>query len=70
MIEHGRGWMGAPTSSGVRAVKYKYVELGSGEREFYNLALDPFELTNQINNPAYATVISQLADHLKGLKSE
>ena len=40
LIEHGRGWMGAPPSSGVRAAKYKYVELGSSEREFYNLAVD------------------------------
>lgn len=69
LIEHGRGWMGAPTSSGVRAVRYKYVELGSGEREFYNLALDPYELINQINNPAYTSIISQLANHLKELKA-
>jgi N-acetylglucosamine-6-sulfatase len=56
--------------TGVRTKEYKYIELYSGERELYNLTQDPDELQNQINNPAYQTVIQTLAARLAQLRAE
>lgn len=70
LIEHAKG-EGTPTmTSGVRTTQYKYVELGTGERELYDLAADPYELVNQANNPAFADIRSQLATRLQQLRSE
>lgn len=59
------------TKFGVRTERYKYVDYtDTGEKEFYDLALDPFELDNAVNNSSYATVISDLANRLGLLKNE
>lgn len=55
-------------SAAVRTLEFKYVELGTGEREFYNLTLDPYELTNAINDPSYSSIIEQLRQRLSQLK--
>jgi N-sulfoglucosamine sulfohydrolase-like protein len=41
---------------GVRTDRYLYAEYGNGERELYDLRLDPFELQNQAGNPIFAPV--------------
>ena len=53
----------------IRNATYTYVENGSGERELYDLAKDPFQLQNQIANPAYAAAAAALASRLAGLRA-
>jgi N-acetylglucosamine-6-sulfatase len=53
----------------IRTSRYVYVEYTSGERELYDLAGDPFELTNQAANPAYAPAVAALAERLATLRS-
>ena len=46
---------------GLRTARYKYVEyLTSGDRQLFDLVLDPYELTNLVDDPGHAGV---LADH-------
>ena len=45
---------------GVRTDRYLYNQYGTGQRELYDLQVDPFELQNQAGNPIYASVQSAL----------
>ncbi len=45
--------------SGVQTVRYTYVEYENGEREFYDLATDPYQLQN-----SYETMLPSLRDEL------
>jgi arylsulfatase A-like enzyme/chitodextrinase len=54
----------------VRTSQYVYSELSSGERELYDLQVDPYELTNVYNDPAYAFVIPGLQAQLASLRSQ
>ncbi len=58
-------------SQAVRTDKYLYVEYLTGEREFYDLTVDPYELTNtystvSVTNPQ---LINSLAAMLAGLRT-
>jgi arylsulfatase A-like enzyme len=56
-------WVGDPEVPAwwqVRTPSFAYVELGTGERELYDLRVDPFELENAIGDPAYASVVERL----------
>jgi N-acetylglucosamine-6-sulfatase len=57
----------------VRTHRYVFAEHLAGNNagavELYDLATDPYELTNQAANPAYATVRSKLASRLAGLRA-
>jgi N-acetylglucosamine-6-sulfatase len=53
----------------IRTSRYVYVEYTTGERELYDLAGDPYELTNQVSNPAYAPAVAALAERLATLRS-
>ncbi len=55
--------------SAVRTARYKYVENRSGEVELYDLESDPFELQNQVANPAYDEVESAMAARLAALRN-
>ena len=46
-----------------------YAEHGTGEKELYDLKEDPFELRSRHNDPAYATVRTQLAARLRQLQN-
>lgn len=56
---------------GVRNEQYKYVEHKNGEKEFYDLVADPYELTSQHNStdPAKQAVMAQLRDRMNQLKT-
>jgi arylsulfatase A-like enzyme len=58
----------APPFWGIRTRTYKYVELNTGEKELYDLVLDPYELQNVAGDPAYSQVQADLAAELKTLK--
>ena len=54
--------------SAVRTQRYKYVENATGELELYDLELDPYELDNQKDNPAYDKIQLALAKRLDVLR--
>ncbi len=54
----------------IRTPEYRYTEVGTGEKELYDMINDPWELDNQINNPSYTTTIAELAAKLASLKAE
>jgi arylsulfatase A-like enzyme len=57
------------TFSAIHTSRYVYVENISGEHELYDLAIDPYELDNQANNPAYDAIEAALASRLATLRS-
>ena len=57
-----------PQYMGLRSDHYLYVEYEGGERELYDLALDPFELKN-IYRVARPSLLQQLSLRLSQLKS-
>jgi len=58
LIEH-QGGTQVPAYCGVRTPDWMFVRYSTGEEELYNLALDPFELTNVVRDPAYASELAQ-----------
>jgi N-acetylglucosamine-6-sulfatase len=54
--------------TGVRTQRYVYLEYSSGERELYDLQLDPFQLESKHDDPAYASVQADLAARLALLR--
>jgi N-acetylglucosamine-6-sulfatase len=52
----------------IRTARYKFVQYFDGEQELYDEELDPYELQNQISNPAYAPIAGLLAEELSHLR--
>lgn len=52
----------------LRTRRWLYVELATGERELYDLRLDPFELENVATDPARAAIVASMADELARLR--
>ena len=52
----------------IRTERYLYARYHGREEELYDLAKDPFELQNAVDDPAYAGVRSGLAGELDGLE--
>jgi arylsulfatase A-like enzyme len=57
------------TFSAIHTSRYVYVVNLTGELELYDLAIDPFQLDNQVNNPAYDAIEAELASRLATLRS-
>jgi arylsulfatase A-like enzyme len=57
------------TFSAIHTSRYVYAENVTGERELYDLEVDPYELDNQVNNPTYDAVEADLASRLATLRS-
>jgi N-acetylglucosamine-6-sulfatase len=67
----GTAAAGAPGDqpfAGVRTRRYLYVEYDDGEREQYDLAVDPDELRGVQDDPAYAGIEAQLSGKLSQLR--
>jgi N-acetylglucosamine-6-sulfatase len=58
---------GTPGYRALRTERYLYVEYESGERELYDLAKDPYELSN-IYETAAPTLVAELGAQLAALK--
>jgi N-acetylglucosamine-6-sulfatase len=58
---------GAAHFDGIRTRNYLYAEYANGDREFYDLRKDPYELTSQHANPVYETLRASLATRLHRL---
>jgi N-acetylglucosamine-6-sulfatase len=61
---------GPPTYWAVRTPEWKYVELGTGEKELYDMVKDPYELVNVVNSSGLSSTRSSLAAELQRLKAE
>lgn len=55
--------------AGIRTPRYLYAEYANGEKELYDLAKDPDELSNLAFDPAYATIRAQFSARLAKLQS-
>ena len=66
-LETGPLW-GRRYYRGVRTTQYKYIEQTTGERELYDLVADPGELQNRADDPALASVQTQLRNLTLGLR--
>jgi arylsulfatase A-like enzyme len=58
-----------PSFTAIRTGRYMYAEHGTGEQELYALKMDPSERRSRHNDPAYATVKTQLAARLRQLQN-
>jgi N-acetylglucosamine-6-sulfatase len=68
LIENGNGANGVPTYRGIRNYRFLYVEhKTTGERELYDLAIDPFELQSLDGRAPYAKVQRDLHTRLRSL---
>jgi arylsulfatase A-like enzyme len=70
VLEHWIGDKSLPAFWSVRTEQYRYTEYGTGEKELYDYAKDPYELTNKVNDPAYASIQATLATQLAALKAD
>ena len=59
---------GIPLYYGLRTTNLKYVEYATGERELYDLDLDPYELNNRYTNTPMATK-NMLSCWLQGIQT-
>jgi len=59
-----------PKYQGIRTDRYVYIEYpATGEKELYDLAVDPYQLSSKHNNRNYATIKNNLAAKLRTLKT-
>jgi N-acetylglucosamine-6-sulfatase len=70
VLSEGRQLSGdMPSWKLLRVRDYAYVEYEDSEiREFYDLAAQPWQRTNQISDPAYAGIVASLADLMVAMK--
>jgi N-acetylglucosamine-6-sulfatase len=67
LIETGPRPDGSRWYAAVRVARYLYVEHSTGERELYDLQLDPYQRQSRHNDPAYQEVRASLAVDLDRL---
>jgi arylsulfatase A-like enzyme len=66
-LDYGVSMM--PSFAGVVTEDDKYVEYSTGEKELYDLTLDPYELVNHAGDPNYAHLQDELAGDLAALRA-
>ena len=54
----------------VRTSAYFYAEYDNGDREFYDLSIDPLQELNRASDPGYSQAVSDLQKVLRVLKNE
>lgn len=52
----------SPIWAGIKSKNHKFVIHSSGERELYDLTLDPMELTNIISAPSYESLVLRMTE--------
>jgi len=57
------------SDAGIRSGNWVYLDRGPTESELYDLQADPFQLENEIENPAHAATLAQLKTRLMALRS-
>ena len=58
-----------PSYWGIRTQRWKYVELGTGEKELYDELKDPYELHNLAGTPVNASLQAGLATRLNRMRA-
>lgn len=53
----------------IRTADFSYIELGTGERELYDLRRDPYELENVVADPRYAAEVASLVARLAAFRA-
>jgi arylsulfatase A-like enzyme len=53
---------------GVRTKRYLYVEWEHDKTELYDMEVDPYQLENQAENPAYSKIVSSLHEYLESVR--
>jgi N-acetylglucosamine-6-sulfatase len=61
LLIEGAPGVNQPAFDAIRTYRYVYVQHANGERELYDLARDPHQLTSLHNDPAYAGVQAELS---------
>jgi hypothetical protein len=61
LLIEGAPGVNQPAFDALRTYRYVYVQHANGERELYDLARDPYQLTSLHNDPAYAEVQAELS---------
>ena len=64
-FDEGSQNAGTTDWAGYRTKNYKYVEYVTGEKEFYDLINDPYELESQHNNPQYQNTMQEFSRILR-----
>jgi arylsulfatase A-like enzyme len=54
----------------VRTEQYMYAEYDNGDREFYDLFIDPLQNLNRVSNPVYAEIVNGLQKLLQLLRNQ
>jgi len=49
----------------MHTVQYVYIETENDKSEFYDLAVDPYEMENAIGDPQYQSIIQELQQELQ-----
>jgi len=52
----------------IRTDRYMYVDTEGDRPELYDMKDDPYQLKNQVNNPAYATTVTDLKQRLEQVR--
>ncbi len=68
LLETGPLW-GRRYYRAVRTTRWKYIEYSTGERELYDFVNDPYELSNQADQPSVAADQLKLRNMLLGLRA-
>jgi N-acetylglucosamine-6-sulfatase len=68
LLERGKDANGVRIYTAIRTERYVYAEYDTGERELYDLLLDPDELVSKHADPAYAAIEAELARRLALLR--
>jgi hypothetical protein len=54
---------------GLRTHRWAYAEYVTGEKELYDLDVDPYEMQNVAKDPAYAVIVGELSARTQELLS-
>lgn len=69
LLQTGPNTAGAPLYQAIRTPRFVYVEHDGGERELYDLALDPYQLRSVHGQAQYRQLQAELADRLAVLRT-
>ena len=70
LLEHLSAATTSRKSSAIRTHRYMYAEYQNGDKEFYDLVTDPYQLRNTVKNAANTALVASLKARLLVLKGQ
>lgn len=70
LLEHLSAAVTRKMSSAIRTHRYMYAEYQNGDKEFYDLVTDPYQLRNTVKNAANKAMVASLKARLLVLKGQ